>query len=315
MARADGHIELDRTVESINVGYRTRQDMGDLEQLSASIDERGLLQPVTVTPDGTLICGARRLEAAKRLGIRQVNVWVRSGISSRLELLLAEQDENTMRKPLTPTEAAALYRELKTLLAEDAARRMQATQFGATGGNAVNSGSAKLAEPGDRTARAQAAQLVTGQNSYTTLERVGEIERIVADPQTSAGLRAVAESALAGIDADGKVNGHYQHVKDAQQDDRNNTLSTLAQDALARVRAGQHKPGKARTRNAREAGPLKKYGVRAFTVTWTEMVGWAEHYDPTEIGAALSVEQWNEFEDTLRATVRFADAAREARSS
>jgi ParB family chromosome partitioning protein len=120
---------------------------------------------------------------------------------------------------------------------------------------------------------------------------------------------------LSGIDADGKVNGHYQRVKDAQQDDRANALSSLAQDALARVRAGQHKPGKARTRDAREAGSVKKYGVRAFAVTWAEMAGWTEHYDPADIGVALSVEQWTEFEDTLRATVRFADAALEARSS
>ena len=39
----------------------------------------GMLQPITISPDGTLICGARRLEAAKRLGMRHVNVWVRVG--------------------------------------------------------------------------------------------------------------------------------------------------------------------------------------------------------------------------------------------
>ncbi len=43
---------------------------------------------------------------------RTVSVWVRSGVSTRLGHLLAEQDENAHRKPLNQLEAAALYREL-----------------------------------------------------------------------------------------------------------------------------------------------------------------------------------------------------------
>ena len=92
-----GHIELERQIDSITVGVRHRKDPGDLNALMKSIEEVGLLQPVTITPDGVLICGWRRLEALRRLGRRTLNVWVRSGISDELSHLLAQQDENEQR--------------------------------------------------------------------------------------------------------------------------------------------------------------------------------------------------------------------------
>ncbi|MGV1005311.1 MAG: ParB N-terminal domain-containing protein, partial [Candidatus Nanopelagicales bacterium] len=84
-----GSIQLDRTVDSILIGTRHRADLGDIDALAASIDRDGLLQPVTITIDGVLVCGARRLAAIKKLGWRTVNVWVRSGLSDRLGQLLA----------------------------------------------------------------------------------------------------------------------------------------------------------------------------------------------------------------------------------
>ncbi|MDN5558008.1 MAG: hypothetical protein L0G23_01025, partial [Ruaniaceae bacterium] len=42
---------------------------------------------------------------------------------------LAEQDDNMLHKPYNQFEAAGLYREIKQLMAEDAARRKAATQF------------------------------------------------------------------------------------------------------------------------------------------------------------------------------------------
>ena len=120
-----GHIELERQIDSITVGVRHRRDLGDLTALMKSIEEVGLLQPVTVTPDGVLICGWRRLEAMRRLGRRTLSVWVRSGISDQLSHLLAQQDENEQRKPLSPVETARLYDEIKMLEKEDSQRRRQ----------------------------------------------------------------------------------------------------------------------------------------------------------------------------------------------
>ncbi len=60
MSGKKGAIELERAVSSIQVGRRHRTDLGDLEPLVTSIKREGLLQPITVTPDGLLVCGSLR---------------------------------------------------------------------------------------------------------------------------------------------------------------------------------------------------------------------------------------------------------------
>lgn len=346
MAGRDGHIELDRPIDSIRVGYRWRRDLGDLEELTASVRELGLLQPITVSPDGTLICGARRLEVARRMGMKRVNVWVRAGISTRLQQALAEQHENVMRKPFSPTEAAAMYRELKALMAEDAAQRQRAHQFGTPERIPRSDGAAIVAAPSGDT-RALAAQAITGRKSYTTLERVSELERIAADADQPEAVRRCATEEIAAMDADGNVAGHYAAVKTAQTtarlrmlaadptqparirdqasrdleslqtrhaDGRSAELARLAEEALARVRAAAMPPAARRSRSVSPSSSRpRQHGVRAFVLTWTQMSGWAEHYDPCVIGPGLTKQQWADFTATCAATAAFADQARAAR--
>lgn len=61
-------------ISEIMVGPRVRRDMGDLDALAASIADVGLLQPIVVKPDGTLVAGQRRLEACRMLGWDDVPV-------------------------------------------------------------------------------------------------------------------------------------------------------------------------------------------------------------------------------------------------
>lgn len=197
-----GHIELERNLDSITIGMRHRAELGDLKPLVDSIEHLGLLQPITITPDGLLICGRRRLEAVRRLGWRTVRVWVRAGISDELTRLVAEQDENATHKPLAPMEAARLFRGMRKLMREDAARRRQATRFGAPMPAGVGSGSGESPEPVSRHAlesRVQAAKFVTGRDSHQQLERICEMERIAADRAQPAAVRKVAEDELAHI--------------------------------------------------------------------------------------------------------------------
>lgn len=42
------------------------RQLGDINELAASIDRDGLLQPITITPDGVLVCGVRRLAAIRQ---------------------------------------------------------------------------------------------------------------------------------------------------------------------------------------------------------------------------------------------------------
>ena len=82
-----------------------------------------------VGPDGVLICRAGRQAAIKQLGWRTVNVCGRSGVSALFGHLLSEQDDSILHKPLIALEATALYRELKTLIANDNAQHKAAPQF------------------------------------------------------------------------------------------------------------------------------------------------------------------------------------------
>jgi ParB family chromosome partitioning protein len=86
-----------------------------LEELSNSIREHGIIQPLILTkePDKdvyTLIAGERRLRAAKLIGLESVPAIVRQASEQeRLELALIE---NIQRENLTPLESAEAYQQL-----------------------------------------------------------------------------------------------------------------------------------------------------------------------------------------------------------
>jgi ParB family chromosome partitioning protein len=113
----------ERAIDSIRIGRRWRKDMGDLNELAESIADGGLLNPVTITLDGRLVAGQRRLEAMRKLGWKRVPVRIVTGLDDAVALLRAEHDENTCRKDFTPSEAVELGRELERLERERARRR------------------------------------------------------------------------------------------------------------------------------------------------------------------------------------------------
>lgn len=315
-----GSIQLDRTVDSILVGTRHRADLGDIDALAASIDRDGLLQPVTITIDGMLVCGARRLAAIKKLGWRTVNVWVRSGLSDRLGQLLAEQDDNMLHKPYTQLEAAGLYREIKQVMAEDAARRKSATQF-SSDNQPGNDGGANFAPPSSGPlgkTREQAAAMIPGGASHTTLEKIGYLEDIANNPAQPETLRAEAAAGLERIEAGDPVHPIYEAIRDADTTARERREAELHARAEAAVaRAKSIKKGK---RTAPLPLPVVtgdgqpvRYPVRAFIQTWGELTGWWTHYDADTLAGELTDEQFENFLATADGTVRFADALRAAR--
>ncbi|MDJ0378480.1 ParB/RepB/Spo0J family partition protein [Cryobacterium sp. PH31-L1] len=326
MTITPGHIELERSIDSIRIGSRHRTDLGDIDALAASIERQGLLQPITVTPDGTLICGARRLAALRQLGVRKLNVWVRSGISDHLAQLLAEQDDNALHKAFAPTEAAALYREVKTLLAEDAQRRQAATRFGSE--KPRSDGGATVAQPQqiDRV-RAQAALLVTGRRSYTTLERIGHLQRMADDESLDETLRTRAREELAVIQNGGSVAAAHERVA-AEVDrvaaetpirslvpvaptaGRSADLEQLAREALARAKTAK------RAQKARPVAAADSIlPTRSFVFLWNDLRDWWLRYDEAEVAAELTDDQWGQFQATLVGTVAFFERMRTLRDS
>lgn len=310
MPNSRGHIELDRAIDSITVGGRYRKDAGDLATLVESIDRLGLLQPVTITPEGVLVCGWRRMEAVRRLGWRSMNVWVRSGISDKLEALLAQQDENQLHKPLNELEKAALYRELKALHAEEAERRMQATQFGAAA-DTGDSGCAPGAQPGEPgRARRQAAMAITGKASYSTHERVCALMDWASRKSTPPEIRAMANDALRKIEQGEPVKPLYLSVKQAFDETQvpqpvvETDLARQAREARERVSSAKGDKGKLK-RNQGSSTHFRS--LRSFNLTWTELDGWTELYDVNALAAQLSRGDWERFDRVVTATIAFRD--------
>jgi ParB family chromosome partitioning protein len=119
MAREDGEagVPLEVPVEKISPGRaqpRRHFDEQALDELAASIVEKGIIQPliVTQTPNGyELIAGERRLRAAIRAGLETVPVVVKKGIEAG-ELIELALIENIQREDLSPLEEAKAYQHM-----------------------------------------------------------------------------------------------------------------------------------------------------------------------------------------------------------
>ena len=91
-----------------------RKDVGDLEELAASIKTHGVINPIVVRPTSDrkfrIVAGERRYRASRLAGRDQIQAIIRTlEEQSRLEVQLIE---NLHRKDLNPFEEATVYRRL-----------------------------------------------------------------------------------------------------------------------------------------------------------------------------------------------------------
>ena len=96
----------------INPGRRDTQQR-NVEELARSIAAVGLMNPITVTQDNTLIAGLHRLEAAKLLGWTEIECTVSD--ADGLQAELAEIDENFVRAGLSHRELGDMLLRRKEL--------------------------------------------------------------------------------------------------------------------------------------------------------------------------------------------------------
>ena len=96
----------------INPGRRDTQQR-NVEELARSIAAVGLMNPITVTQDNTLIAGLHRLEAAKLLGWTEIECTISDADGIQAEL--AEIDENFVRAGLSHRELGDLLLRRKEL--------------------------------------------------------------------------------------------------------------------------------------------------------------------------------------------------------
>jgi len=93
---------------------REKFDIEELESLAASIREHGVIQPLIISPGKNgiyiLIAGERRLQAARKAGLKTVPVVIRHATDQQLlELALIE---NVQRADLNAIEEAEAYQHL-----------------------------------------------------------------------------------------------------------------------------------------------------------------------------------------------------------
>jgi ParB family chromosome partitioning protein len=88
------------------------KDDNDMEQLTESIRQHGVLNPIMVCPLGTdeyeVISGHRRLHACKKAGIEMIPAFIYS--MDRSEAIVAMVDSNLHREKLLPSEKAFAYK-------------------------------------------------------------------------------------------------------------------------------------------------------------------------------------------------------------
>jgi ParB family chromosome partitioning protein len=122
-------------IDAISVNpYQPRESFAEdaLDELAASIREKGLLQPLLVRARGDsyqLIAGERRPRAARRAGLERVPVSLHeAGEQESLELALIE---NLQREDLNPIEEAKAFQRLMSefgLHQDEIARRVGKTR-------------------------------------------------------------------------------------------------------------------------------------------------------------------------------------------
>ena len=118
------HVELSRGARQAPIDFlrpnprnpRKRFDDSELDELAASIKERGIIQPVVVraipgVADAyEIIAGERRWRAAQRAGLHEIPVTiVEAGDREALEIAIVE---NVQRSDLNALEEAAGYAQL-----------------------------------------------------------------------------------------------------------------------------------------------------------------------------------------------------------
>ena len=117
----------------INPGRRDTQQR-NVEELARSIAAVGLMNPITVTQDNTLIAGLHRLEAVKLLGWTEIECVVSE--ADGLQAELAEIDENFVRAGLSHRELGDLLLRRKELYEAIHPETRQGQRNGQTAKNA-----------------------------------------------------------------------------------------------------------------------------------------------------------------------------------
>ena len=92
------------------VGGEPKREHGDIKELKQSIEEVGLINPITINQNKKVLAGRRRLQAITELGFREVECRIIESKNDLFDFKVAIE-ENIKRKNLTDTEVAIAIKE------------------------------------------------------------------------------------------------------------------------------------------------------------------------------------------------------------
>jgi ParB family transcriptional regulator, chromosome partitioning protein len=221
-----GRVQVHMRIDEVRVVGRHRKNLGDIGALAKSISEIGMINPITVTKDGVLIAGERRLAACRMLGWLLVPALVAEDLDTAVKRLQAERDENTERKPMTPEELVAVGEQLEELERPRAARRMAATQYGSVhvnGADATSTSGEKT--PTERRVR-ETRNFVGGALGWsgTTYERAKSVVETARDQTAPPKIRDLARAALQEMNATGNIHGPFERLRQARSAEKTAVL-------------------------------------------------------------------------------------------
>jgi N6-adenosine-specific RNA methylase IME4 len=191
-------------LDAIRIGERHRRDLGDITGLALSIESVGLLHPIVVKPDGTLIAGGRRLAACRKLGWAEIPVTE----VDLDQVVRGELAENADRKDFLPSEIYAIRKALAPI-EEAAAKERQRIH----GGTAPGIHSAKVSQSDAPTGPQRSVDKI-GAVANVSGRQVEKIAKVVEaaerEPEKFGPL-------VDEMDRTGRVHGVYKKLVTAQK--------------------------------------------------------------------------------------------------
>jgi len=105
----------------------------EFEELKADIAANGLIEPIYLHPDGTILDGRNRHRACIETGTRmRLQTW--DGKGSAVQFVVSK---NLHRRHLSSSQRAAISLDALAMLEAEAKKRQEATQFGGGGNNST----------------------------------------------------------------------------------------------------------------------------------------------------------------------------------
>jgi len=167
--------------QEVEIGWRARSDLGDINQLAASIAKNGQVQPIAVAKNGSgkfhVIAGVRRLTACRQLGVQVAAVRIHP--SDEQHAVQMQLEENIARKDFDHLEVAEGLARLKSIYEE----AHPETKHGASGGGVGGKGTRTKAQkskddkPAERFTLRAAKSLGCGETKVKEYLQMAELPR------------------------------------------------------------------------------------------------------------------------------------------